>query len=131
MSKTVDKRVVEMQFNNQDFERNVQTSLSTLDNLNKQLKDLEGAKGLEDLGAAAKNLDLGDAAKQVDDISGGFSKLEQIGIGALREIGGELAKLGLSITDKVLAPLKSVIGAFTELTTIPLDTLNQGFDKFR
>lgn len=130
MSKTVDKRVVEMQFNNQDFERNVQTSLSTLDNLNKQLKDLEGAKGLEDLGAAAKNLDLGDAAKKVDDISGGFSKLEQIGIGALRELGGEITKLGLSITDKVLAPLKSVIGAFTELTTIPLDTLNQGFDKF-
>lgn len=130
MSRTVDKRVVEMQFNNQDFERNVQTSLSTLDNLNKQLKDLEGAKGLEDLGAAAKNLNLGDAAKQVDDVSGGFSKLEQIGIGALRELGSEITKFGLSITDKVLAPLKSVIGAFTELTTIPLDTLNQGFDKF-
>ena len=131
MSKTVDKRVVEMQFNNQDFERNVQTSLSTLDNLNKQLKDLEGAKGLEDLGAAAKNLDLGDAAKQVDDMSGGFSKLEQIGIGALREIGGELAKFGLSITDKVLKPLKEVMNAFTELTTIPLDTMGEGFTKFK
>ena len=32
MSKTVDERVVEMRFDNGQFERNVQTSMSTLRN---------------------------------------------------------------------------------------------------
>lgn len=37
MSKTVDERVVEMRFDNKQFEQNVQTSLSTLDKLKRSL----------------------------------------------------------------------------------------------
>ena len=33
MSKTVDERVVEMRFDNRNFEQNIQTSISTLDKL--------------------------------------------------------------------------------------------------
>ena len=47
MSTTVDERVVEMRFDNKQFEQNIQTSLSSLDKLKKSL-NLEGAaKGLE------------------------------------------------------------------------------------
>ena len=47
MSKTVDERVVSMQFDNAQFEKNVSTSMSTLDKLKKSL-NLEGAsKGLD------------------------------------------------------------------------------------
>lgn len=130
MSKTIDKRVVEMQFDNQQFERGVQTSLKSLDNLNKQLNDLDGARGLEKLGKAADSIDLGSASKEVDNMTGSFSKLEQVGIGALRALGGEITKFGLDIADKVLAPLKSVMSAFTELSTIPLTTVNDGMTKF-
>ena len=42
VSKTVDERVVEMRFDNKQFESNVQTSLSTLDKLKKSL-DMNGA----------------------------------------------------------------------------------------
>ena len=42
MSTTVDERVVEMRFDNKQFEANVQTSLSTLEKL-KQSLNLEGA----------------------------------------------------------------------------------------
>ena len=31
MSRTIDERIVEMRFDNRQFEQNVQTSLSTLD----------------------------------------------------------------------------------------------------
>ena len=34
MSRTIDERVVEMRFDNQKFEDNVQTSLGTLEKLN-------------------------------------------------------------------------------------------------
>ena len=35
MSKTIDQRVVEMRFDNANFEKNVSTSMSTLDKLKK------------------------------------------------------------------------------------------------
>ena len=38
MSKTIDQRVVEMRFDNANFEKNVSTSMSTLDKLKKSLK---------------------------------------------------------------------------------------------
>ena len=37
MSRTIDERVVEMRFDNRQFEQNVQTSLSTLDKLKRGL----------------------------------------------------------------------------------------------
>ena len=42
MSRTIDSRVVEMQFDNKQFESNVKTSMSTLDKL-KQSLNLTGA----------------------------------------------------------------------------------------
>ena len=42
MSKTIDERVVEMRFDNKQFESNVQTSLSTIEKLKKSL-DMDGA----------------------------------------------------------------------------------------
>ena len=36
MSSTIDERVVEMRFDNRQFESNVQTSLSTLDKLKRR-----------------------------------------------------------------------------------------------
>lgn len=41
MSMTIDKKVVEMRFDNKQFEQNVQTSLSTIDKL-KQSLNLKG-----------------------------------------------------------------------------------------
>ena len=53
MSTTIDERVVEMRFDNKQFEQNIQTSLSSLDKLKKSL-NLEGAaKGLETVNDAA------------------------------------------------------------------------------
>ena len=37
MSTTIDQKVVEMRFNNQQFERNAQTSLNTLEKLKQSL----------------------------------------------------------------------------------------------
>ena len=47
MSATIDQRVVEMRFDNSNFEKNVQTSLSTLDRLKERLNFTGASKGLE------------------------------------------------------------------------------------
>ena len=50
MSKTIDQKVVEMRFDNAQFEKNVSTSMSTLDKLKRSLK-LDGAAKVEKFGA--------------------------------------------------------------------------------
>jgi aerobic-type carbon monoxide dehydrogenase small subunit (CoxS/CutS family) len=56
MSTTIDQRVVEMQFDNKQFEANVKTSMSTLDKLKQSLNLTGASKGLENVSAAAKKL---------------------------------------------------------------------------
>ena len=58
MSTTIDERVVEMRFDNKNFEANVKTSISTLDKLKQSLKMDGVSKGLEDVSKAAGKVDF-------------------------------------------------------------------------
>lgn len=94
MSKTIDERVVEMRFDNKQFESNVATSMSTLDKLKKSL-DLDGAaKGFDNLSDAAKNCDMSTFGRSVEAVSSQFSALETIAVGALLKIGSQVATTG-------------------------------------
>ena len=57
MSKTIDERVVEMRFDNKQFEQNVQTSISSIEKLEKSLNLKGASKGLDDVNAAANSKD--------------------------------------------------------------------------
>ena len=86
MSTTIDEKVVEMRFDNKQFEEGVQTSLSTLGKL-KQSLNLDGAaKGFEDLGSAAKKCDMSMLSRSVETISTKFSAFEVVAITALSNI---------------------------------------------
>ena len=79
MSNEVDSRVVEMRFDNQQFERNVGKSLSTLDKLKAALR-LDGvSKGLEDVNASAKKLNFKDTVQGIDNVVKKFTTMELIG----------------------------------------------------
>ena len=94
MSTTIDERVVEMRFDNRQFEQNVQTSLSTLDKL-KQGLDLDGAaKGLEGLGTAAKKCDLSTLSNSVETVRAKFSALEVMAMTALSNITNSAVNAG-------------------------------------
>ena len=73
MSRTIDERVVEMRFDNKQFESGVQTSLSTLEKLKKGL-DLDGAaKGFDQLSTAAKRCDMSAIGRSVETVQAKFS----------------------------------------------------------
>lgn len=94
MSKEIDEKVVEMRFDNKQFEAGVATSLSTLEKLKKGL-DLDGAaKGLDGLGDAAKRCDMSNLGRSVEAVSTKFSALETIAVGALLKIGSQVATTG-------------------------------------
>lgn len=107
MSTTIDKRVVEMQFDNKDFEQNVQTSLSTLDKLKKGL-DLSGAsKGLDDVGAAAKRLDMSGVGTAVESVRMKFSALQIMAVTALTNITNQAVNAGKRIASALtIDPIK-------------------------
>src|SRR5574344_2880679 len=97
MSTTIDQRVVEMQFDNKQFETNVKTSLSTLDTL-KQSLNLNGAsKGLENVSSAAKKCDMSELSGGVQTDQAKFSTLEVIAVTALANITNTAVNAGKRI----------------------------------
>lgn len=113
MSTTVDERVVEMRFDNKQFEQNIQTSLSSLDKLKKSL-NLEGAaKGLETVNDAAQKCNMSPLTNAVETVRVRFSALEVMAITALQ-----------NITNSALAAGKNLVSAFT------VDPIKSGFEEY-
>lgn len=97
MSNVIDQKVVEMRFDNKQFENNVQTSLSTLDRLKKSL-NLEGAtKGLENVDAASKKLNFSGLSSAVETVQAKFSAFEVMAVTALANITNSAINAGKRI----------------------------------
>lgn len=76
MSTTIDEKVVSMQFDNKHFERNVSTTMSTLDKLKQKLHLDGAAKGLEDVNTAAKKVDLSGIGSAAEAVTVKFSHMQ-------------------------------------------------------
>lgn len=86
MSQEVDERVVEMRFDNAQFEKNVHQTMQSLEKLNDSLR-LDGAeKGFEKIGDASAKVDFDEMQGALDDLSGKFSAVEVMGVAALSHI---------------------------------------------
>lgn len=113
MSTTVDERVVEMRFDNKQFEQNIQTSLSSIDKLKRSL-NLEGAaKGLETVNDAAQKCNMSPLTNAVETVRVRFSALEVMAITTLQ-----------NITNSALAAGKNLVSAFT------VDPIKSGFEEY-
>ena len=107
MSKTVDERVVSMQFDNKNFETNVKTSLNTLDELKQSLKLTDAAKGLENVNAAANKMDMSNLSNSVDGIKVKFSALQVAATTALANITNSALNAGKRIAAAItIEPIK-------------------------
>lgn len=94
MSQEVDERVVEMRFDNAQFERNTRQSIKTLNELNESLK-LEGAeKGFEKIDDAAAKVDFDRMESALDSLNSKFSAVEVMGVTALVHITNQAIDTG-------------------------------------
>ena len=108
MSRTIDERVVEMRFNNQQFERNAQTSISTLQRLKQNLNLSGASKGLEDIGNAARHVNFGGISSGIDTLQAKFSALQVMGVTALANITNSAVNAGTRITKALtIDPIKT------------------------
>lgn len=97
MSKVIDQKVVEMQFDNRHFERNVATSMSTLEKLKQSLKLPDASKSLDGINKAAKNVNLSGIGNAVDTVQTKFSALQIAGVTALANITNSAVNYGKRI----------------------------------
>lgn len=113
MSKTIDEKVVSMQFDNRNFEKNVSTTMSTLDKLKQKLNFTGASKGLDEVNSAAKRVDMNGLAKGVETVHARFSALEVMGVTALANITNSAVNAG-----------KRMVSALT------IDPIKTGFQEY-
>lgn len=101
MSQTIDQRIVEMQFDNAEFERKAATTMSTLEKLGDKLDFSGMVDGLEDFGKSIDKVDFSSFSDGLEETSDKFSTFEAIAFGVLTRIGSAIADVGLSITSKI------------------------------
>ena len=143
MSRTIDERIVDMQFNNRQFEDGVKDSLNSLDNLKKGLS-MEGighsidqiADRFTTMGVVAMTaiqnitnrvIDLGvDMVKSltVAPIAEGFGKYEQI-VGAQQTIINATGKSMEEVADQLQR-----LNKFTDETSFQLNNMVTNIGKF-
>lgn len=111
MSKKVDERIVSMQFDNSRFEKNVQTSMNTLDKLKAKLSSTNvaaTAKSMENLANTAKKVDMKPLADSAEAVSVKFSALQVMGVTALTRITNAAITAGKRIaTALTITPIKT------------------------
>ena len=106
MSRTIDQKVVEMRFDNAQFEQNVKTSMGTLDNLKKSL-NMDGAtRGLENVNQAVNNVSFDRMASGIEVLRNRFSTLGIVGMRVIQNLTDaamKFANKGLSfVTDGIV-----------------------------
>ena len=113
MSTSIDQRIVEMQFDNGQFERGAKQSIETLDKLDKSLDLRESAKNLTALSDAGKNFSLDGVASGIEVVQQKFTALEIMGITALQRITNQAITTGENL-----------------VKSLSLDQIGQGFGKY-
>ena len=107
MSKTVDSKVVEMRFDNVQFERNARTTMTTLEKLKEKLNFSGAVKGLDDIEKSVKQVDMSGLGRGVDTIKIKFSAMEVVAMTALSNITTAAMSCGKKIADALtIDPVK-------------------------
>lgn len=113
MSQEVDSRVVEMRFDNANFEKNTKQTISTIDRLMEKLRFKGAEKGFEKLDAAAENVDFATMQTSLDRLESKFSSLNIVATTAL-----------VNITNKFVDAGEKLV------KSLSIDQVASGWDKY-
>lgn len=110
---TIDNRVVQMEFENKNFERNAKESMKTLEKLDKSLELKNGTKSFKDVEEAAKACDFKPLMEAIDGV-----KVQFTALGAITN------RVMQRITDSVLDTGKKMLKSLT------IDPIMSGYSKY-
>lgn len=113
MSAEVDQRVVEMRFDNAQFERGSRETMRTLDKLREKLQFKGAEEGFENLSKASRNVDFEEMSGALDTIQMKFNALDVIAMSVLNHI-----------TEKVISTGERLV------KSLSTDNIASGWDKY-
>lgn len=128
---SIDERVVQMKFDNVEFERRISQTMASLSALNKGLK-LEGAtKGLDDVNTASSRLTLSPISNALDTLVSKFKTLSIVAITALTNIANRAVNAGITLvkslsTEPIIAGLHEYETNLNSIQTILANTGLEG-----
>lgn len=93
MGREVESRVVEMSFDNQNFEKNVSTSMNTLEKLKKALDLKDAEKGFNKVDDASKKINFDKLVSAAETLEKRFSVFGEIGATALQRVTNSMMDL--------------------------------------
>ena len=131
MSQTVDKRVVEMSFENQQFEKGVDTSTKSVDKLKASLNFEGVGKSFGAITDAANRVNLGSIAHGVETISSRFSALGIVAVTTLVNMTNAAIQAGMRIAraltiDPITTGLNEYETKLNSVQTILANTQKEG-----
>lgn len=94
MSKVIDEKVVSMEFDNKRFERNVSTTINTIDKLKEHLQFKDASKGFEEITESSKKVNMSSLGQSVDTVKLKFSALQIAAVTALTNITNSAVNAG-------------------------------------
>lgn len=129
MSREIDERVVQMQFDNAQFESGAQTTMGTLDKLKSKL-GFEGAtKGIEEIQNASKSFDLSPISNAVDTVQLRFGAMEVFVFNALSRISNYAISTGINLVKSLSVNQIAAGWSKYEMKTNSVQTImNAGYD---
>lgn len=113
MSREIDEKIVQMKFENGQFEKGVQTSIHSLEELKKGLDFKDASKGLENLDKSAKGLKFDGLSAGIEALNNRFTLL---GITALN-VMNRISNAAINTGERMVASLS-------------VDQINAGWDKY-
>lgn len=110
---SIDQRIVEMQFDNRQFESGVKTTISTLDRLKQKLNFGKSAQSLDDLSKASKRFSLEGLASSVENIASKFSFMGVMGVTAMQRISNAAITTGKRLVSALtIDPIRSGLSEY-------------------
>ena len=115
MSTVIDEKVVEMRFDNRQFEQNISTTMTSIGKLKQSLNLTGATKGLESIDYAAKKVDMSTLSNAAEVVGLKFNAMYTIADQALRNITNSAMNAGKRIASALtIDPVKT---GFSEYET--------------
>lgn len=108
MNQAVDERIVEMQFDNEDFEKDVSKTMGTLDKLKNSLSFTNVKDGFDKIQNGIMGTNFGPIEEALYRVQDGFGMMEMLGLQAMSRISNAALDMGQSLINAVaIEPIKS------------------------
>ena len=108
MSDYIEHEIVELEFDNKDFEKNVDTSLKTLDKLKTSLQFENSSKGFENIQNGIKSIDFSPLTNKISSVENQFTSfLGRLELNIKDFLGSQVISEFKGLFDKTLGLIKS------------------------